>query len=159
MSRRGAIYQQLMDERGHSLLAYAVTFVGDVDGGATLLEDAAVAALAWPRRIGGLQRAEHLVRVHIARLAVRRPPKPYSWSHGDPTLAALAQLWPKARACAILRFYDGLTPGQIAERLRISPSKAARLAEESGQVLAEALGVEPESLGEVVTVQSTWATR
>lgn len=62
-------------------------------------------------------------------------------SDADQTRAALGGLSPQARAITVLRHYDGLRPGTIAEDLGLSPDEVVRELRASHDVLRARLGI------------------
>ncbi|TVZ06699.1 SigE family RNA polymerase sigma factor [Trebonia kvetii] len=121
---------------------FATVLTGDRVRGDDLVQEVLVRAHARWRRIGSLDRPEFYVRKMILNefLSSRRrtwwlipagsgtdvdhrvaPDHAASHADRDALLAELGKLPAKQRAVLVLRYYEGLSDGQIAELLGLAP--------------------------------------
>lgn len=72
---------------------------------------------------------------------VEKSTGPEAESEQDQTQTALGALSPRARAITVLRHYDGLAPGLIAEQLGLSPADISQEIRASHETLRARLGI------------------
>ena len=140
------IMTALMLERGGALKRYAFLLCGDDDTAEDLLQEALVRVLSRPFSSSDLPRVEGYVRRTLVNLSVDRYRSQARWRRFVPLLMAtrdlpdhstvvvasmdmneaLATLSPRQRACVLLRFYDDLPVGVIAEALGCSQGAVKR---------------------------------
>lgn len=150
----------LIADRGRALTRYAYLLCGDVHDAEDLVQDALVKTFA--RRRGGLRldSAEAYVRRAILTLYLDGWRKRKRWSGRWPVaaepsstgghesasadridvVAALADLPRQQRASVVLRFYEDLTVGEIADRLGVSDGAVKRYLSLGVRRLEAALG-------------------
>lgn len=121
---------------------FAAVLAGDPTRGDDLVQDVLVRAHARWRRIGSLDRPEFYVRKMIVNefLSSRRrawwlvpagsgteidqrvtPDHAVGYADRDGLLAELGKLPAQQRAVLVLRYYEGLSDGRIAELLGLAP--------------------------------------
>ena len=146
VSTQDDVVEDLITARGRALTGYAYLLCGNVEDAEDLVQDALVKTFA--RRRAGLQldSAEAYVRRSIltlyldgwrrrGRWATRRHlavaptstegPEARTGDRVD-VVAALRQLPPQQKACVVLRFYEDLSVGEIAQRLGLADGSVKR---------------------------------
>lgn len=154
------VLDALMRERRAALVGYAFAFAGDLATAEDLVHDAVVRTFAKPRDLRSVPAAEAYVRRAIAttffnrhRRLVRLRDRAHllveDAEHVDPAEgvlrrervhAALQQLSPRERACAVLRFYEDLTVAQIADVLGVRAGSVKRYLSDGAAKLRAHLG-------------------
>lgn len=146
MAAGDEVVEQLIEQRGRALTGYAYLLCGDVHDAEDLVQDALVKTFGRRRAGLHLDSAEAYVRRAILTIYVDGWRKRRRWSlrwaaAAEPdrvagpesaatdridVVAALAQLPPQQRACMVLRFYDDLAVGEIAEQLGLGVGTVKR---------------------------------
>ncbi|MDM7855723.1 SigE family RNA polymerase sigma factor [Cellulomonas alba] len=153
---------ELVRDRGASLLRYAVLLTGDVAAAEDLVQDAVVAtfvrrasvrdaaaAEAYVRRViltrfvDGYRRDRRWRGLHhlLARPEEHPGIEEHAGGRAD-VLAALRTLAPRVRACVVLRFYEDLTVPEVAARLGLSPGAVKRYLSDGLRALHVQLGTD-----------------
>lgn len=158
-SREDDAMADLARERGAALVAYAYLLTGDLRDAEDLVQDALVKTFARGRRVE-LTSAEGYVRTAILTTWIDTYRRRRQWErvrhllvrsdrHEGPAEAvtvssdvqdALRQLPPQQRACVVLRYYDDLTVGEIADRLGVASGTVKRYLSEAVGRLEGLLG-------------------
>jgi RNA polymerase sigma-70 factor (sigma-E family) len=146
---------------------FAAVLTGDQTRGDDLVQEVLVRAHARWRRIGSMDRPEFYVRKMIVNefLSSRRrtwrlvpagsgtdvdhrvePDHAASHADRDALLAELGKLPAQQRAVLVLRYYEGLSDGQIAELLGLAPGTVRGYA--SRALAALRIEMSPESAAE-----------
>ncbi|MDC7120861.1 sigma-70 family RNA polymerase sigma factor [Cellulomonas fimi] len=132
-------------ERGASLCAYAYLLTGDLRDAEDLVQDALVKTFVRGRHVE-IDSAEGYVRTAILTTWIDAYRRRRQWDrvrhllvrgdrHDGPAevvgtrhdvQAALRMLSPQQRACVVLRYYDDLTVGEIADRLGLADGTVKR---------------------------------
>jgi RNA polymerase sigma factor (sigma-70 family) len=135
----------LARERGAALNAYAYLLTGDLRDAEDLVQDALVKTFVRGRHLE-LASAEGYVRTAILTTWIDTYRRRRQWERvrhllvrGDrqdgpaddvgarsDVRAALGRLAPRQRACVVLRYYDDLTVGEIADRLGLADGTVKR---------------------------------
>lgn len=136
----------LISSRGRALTGYAYLLCGNIDDAEDLVQDALVKTFSRRRSGLEMESAEAYVRRAILNLyldgwrrrgrwAVRRHLAAAPTSADGPEVgtgdrldlvAALRGLPRQQRACVVLRFYEDLTVGEIAQHLGVSEGAVKR---------------------------------
>lgn len=163
MDRKARRAEEVMDavvrERGQHLAAYAYLLTGDLRDAEDLVQDALVKTFVRRRDID-LDSAEGYVRRVMLTTYVDTYRRRRQWDrvrhllvrpdHDDghdrrveartDVQDALASLSPQQRAVVVMRYYDDLTVGAIADRLGIADGTVKRYLSVAGTRLATLLG-------------------
>jgi RNA polymerase sigma factor (sigma-70 family) len=135
----------LARERGAALNAYAYLLTGDLRDAEDLVQDALVKTFVRGRHVE-ISSAEGYVRTAILTTWIDTYRRRRQWERVRHLLirgerqdgpadavgarsdvrAALGRLAPQQRACVVLRYYDDLTIGEIADRLGLAEGTVKR---------------------------------
>jgi len=163
VSRWDAHLGELVERRYPALVAYATMLTaGDRPTAEDLVQEAIVRSYARTKGFADVHHAENYVRRAVVSAFVdahrRRSRLTRAYSRSveqgavpgpEPSVVAavdvrgaLAQLSPRERACAVLRFYDDLTVSQIAARLGLADGTVKRYLSDASARLADLLGAD-----------------
>lgn len=143
--RSDAVMTALAHERGPALIAYAYLLTGDLRDAEDLVQDALVKTFVRGRHLE-LSSAEGYVRTAILTTWIDAYRRRRQWDRVRHLLvrgerqegpadevgarhdvrAALRLLPPQQRACVVLRYYDDLTVGEIADRMGLADGTVKR---------------------------------
>jgi RNA polymerase sigma factor (sigma-70 family) len=172
-----ADFEALYADNWRRVLAYAVRRVPDGDAADVMAEVFAIAwrragdvpegpeATLWlygvARRVVANQQRGELRRARLGealRAAVERAPRDPAQAvleheHATAVLAAVRDLPERQRELLTLTIWDGLTPGQAAKVMRLSPAAARVLLHRARKRLGAALGAGRPPVPEGVVVE------
>jgi RNA polymerase sigma factor (sigma-70 family) len=156
-------YRALLATRGGALRSYAYLLTGDPTTAADLVQEA-LTRVFGRRRIGeDIDQLDAYVRRAILNQYVdsrRRLKRWHATRHllidlphhdddrivvADEVRRALATLSPKQRACVVLRYYEDLTVGEIADELGCAEGTVKRHLADARAKLAMQLAINEES--------------
>lgn len=137
------LVEQLLDERGPRLAAYAALLVGRDGDAEDLVHDAIVKVFSRPRPLRNVDEAEAYVRSAMPSIVIdkgrsrtsKRRALVRAFERTEPTAdidagldvrAALRELSPREQVCIVLRFFDDLTVPQVAARLGLAEGTVKR---------------------------------
>lgn len=143
--RSDEVMAALAQQRGAALTAYAYLLTGDLRDAEDLVQDALVKTFVRGRHLE-LSSAEGYVRTAILTTWIDAYRRRRQWERVRHLLvrgerqegpadevgvrndvrAALGLLPPQQRACVVLRFYDDLTVGEIADRMGLADGTVKR---------------------------------
>ena len=173
MAHWQGFYDELASSRYGALLSYAMVLTGQRATAEDLVQEALVRVFSAPRRLTSAAHAESYVRRSISSLYIddaRRAKlfdrtarrmgwvsEPVTYAPPEPTDeldAALRLLSPQVRTCVVLRYYEDLTAGQIAERLGLAEGTVKRYLHNASAALREsfALDGDPDGAEHVAVV-------
>jgi len=152
------LLEELVRDRRPALIGYATLLTGDRVQAEDLVHDAIVRTFARPRSFPSLNAADAYVRRAIANAFIDRVRSRRSWlgamgrvavddvapdddAAGRLDLrAALGGLPRRQRTCVVMRFYDDMRVGDIAEALGLSDGAVKRYLSDGIHHLNTALG-------------------
>lgn len=143
MSRWQDLVEQLLEDRGTRLVAYASLLVGRDGDAEDLVHDAIVKVFSRPRPLRTVDEAEAYVRSAMPSIVIDRARSASSKRRalirgfereatvadceaGLDVRAALRALPAREQVCVVLRFFDDLTVPQVAARLGLAEGTVKR---------------------------------
>ena len=143
MSSWEPVAEQLLEERGARLVAYAAMLVARDGDAEDLVQDAVVKCFSRRRPVATVGEAEAYarramqtividrarargVRGRAADRAFSREPSAVDVDAGLDVRRALRELTPRERVCIVMRYFDDLPVAQIAERLELADGTVKR---------------------------------
>jgi len=146
MSGWKALAAEVVDTRYPSLVAYGVLLTASRPDAEDLVQDALVKVFSRLRRIPNVAAADQYVRRAMLTIYLDRTRRATLWRRvrgsvatddavagpedavvaGGDVRAALVSLSPRERACVVLRHFDDLTVGQVAETLGLADGTVKR---------------------------------
>lgn len=155
---------QLVAERGSALERYAFLLCGNADDAADIVQDALVKTFGRLRNGFGVSSAEAYVRKAILNTYLDRGRRRTLWRRVAHLEAAaeihepaaesdlrldvqgrLRALFPRERACVVLRYYEDLKVDDIAHLLNISTGAVKRYLSDALRKLAVAMSEEDQA--------------
>jgi RNA polymerase sigma factor (sigma-70 family) len=152
------VVEDLVDQRGGRLVAYAAMLVNRDGEAEDLVHDALIKCFSRRRRISSVADAEAYTRRAMQTLAIdrarargsrkRTATRAYSRESEGADLdvgldvrRALRELAPRERVCVVMRFFDDLTVAQVAERLGLADGTVKRYLSNAAAKLVPLLDV------------------
>jgi len=143
MSRWQDLVEQLLEERGPRLVAYASLLVGRDGDAEDLVHDAIVKVFSRPRPLREIDEAEAYVRSAMPSIVIdrarsasskrRAAMRSFERDAARPDLEAgldvrlaLRELTSREQVCVVLRYFDDLTVPQVAARLGLAEGTVKR---------------------------------
>lgn len=137
------VVEELVDQRGGRLVAYAAMLVSRDGDAEDLVHDALVKCFSRRRAVSTVAEAEAYVRRAMQTLAIdrarargsreRTATRAFSRESEGADLdtgldvrRALRELAPRERVCVVMRYFDDLTMAQVAERLGLADGTVKR---------------------------------
>ncbi len=156
------VVTELVSERGAALERYAFLLCGNADDAADLVQDALVKTFGRLRNGFTVSSAEAYVRKAVLNTYLDRGRRRTRWrriahlevaaeSLDSPTPSSdlrldvenrLRELFPRERACVVLRYYEDLKVDDIAAQLGISSGAVKRYLSDALAKLAVSLGTD-----------------
>lgn len=172
----------LMETRYPALLAYANALTaGDRAAAEDIVHDAIIRSFSRSRGFDTVAHAEAYTRKAILSVfldrtrsrtrlqhAFSRVAEPDARASHDDAVEAtevvrglLAQLSPRERACVVLRYYDDMTIGQVADALGLATGTVKRYLSNATERLGAILGLpdDPDAHGRVAVVAPRTSSR
>lgn len=184
MPRWQDVFDEVVRDRRPALVGYAALFAIDRGDAEDLAHDAIVRTFARPRALRDAGTAEAYIRSAIRTSFVDAARRRRTWSskahlfvaiddvrspeHATAAVldvrAALGELAPRERACAVLRYFDDLPVAEIAHELGLSPGAVKRYLSDATARLRVSLGPdavldEPAGTDEAVTLHRDGRSR